>query len=72
MPTPDVRDRVYARVVALREIAPDAAEEVALAMLAGTALAFRELTEAAHDEATQLMLEALGLDVQQLIASLVH
>lgn len=72
MPAPEVRDRVYERVVALRDIAPDAAEEVALAMLAGTALAFRELSEAAHGEATRLMVEALGLDVQQLIASLVH
>ena len=68
----EVRDRVYARVVALREIAPDAAEEVALAMLTGTAEAFREISSGAPGDATRRIIDALGLDVPQLLAALIH
>ncbi len=68
----DVRDLVFARVLALRDVAPLAAEDVALAMLAGTALGLRAITASAPTEVTRRMVEALGLDVAELVATLVN
>lgn len=72
MPAREVRDRVCAKVMDLQSIAPEVAEDVALAMVTGAAAGFREITAAEPQEATRRILAALNLDPEALLAALVH
>ena len=70
--TDELSDQVCARVHDLTRLAPQVAEDVALAMVTGAARGFREISQGADGEATRRLLAALELDIHTLLAVHAH
>ena len=71
MPQQPVADRVRHEVRALgMEVDPTTAETVALAMVAGAARGYLDITRAGHREAAQHLLRALALDPEAVLGAI--
>ena len=71
MPQQPVADRVRNEVRALEiQVGPTTAETVALAMVAGAARGYLDITQAGQREAAQHLLRALALDPEAVLGAM--